>query len=149
MSFDNIKNLLIGICATIVLFLCASSLYIVRSNYKSTNANITEVNCIYDSKSKIYFCELTIEYFISNNKVTNKLIVGSQNKYVVGQIIEIEYDENNFIIISLKTQYRELSLFFSFCALALLIVTVGIYRDIKDDVISSIDKILSYISIFN
>jgi hypothetical protein len=152
MTIDIIKNFFIFICFTVILFLSSSSFYLSRSNYVETNGIIEESKCtdISSTQSKIYFCELTISYFVNEHKskVTTKLAINSNKIYNVGDNIKIEYDNFNYLNITIKTEYKSAALLSCILALLFLIYTAVIYQEIKDSIIKKINWLLNYVSFF-
>lgn len=144
MSFDIIKNLFITLSFTIILFISGSSFYLVRSDYYRTNGFIEESTCTLIPNSNLYSCVLTISYFVKGNKITNRLIINSNNPYKPGTYINIEYDINNYLNISLQSEYKEIALLSGISGIIFMIITLYIHYKIKKD----INEILSYIPNF-
>ena len=145
MFINIIKNLFITLCFSIILFISASSFYLARGNYYRTNGLIEESNCTPIPNSNLYFCDLTISYLVKGNKITNQLIINSNNLYKIGTNINIEYDVNNYLNISLCSDYKQIALLSSVSGLIFMIITIIIYNEIKKD----INELLSYIPGFN
>jgi len=146
MSLDIIKNLFITTCFTIILFISASSFYITRSNCLSVDASIEQLNCVPIANSNAYACELTLGYIVNGNKIRNHLVINSDKIYKQGDIVEIEYDTNNYLNVSLKTEYKQIALISCVSATVLLITSIIIYDGIRQNIIQKINNILSYIS---
>jgi len=145
MSLDIIKNLFITFSFAIILFVSASSIYLVRSNYYKTVGLIEESTCTPIPNSNLYSCDLTISYIIKGNYITNQLVINSNIKYKVGDPIHIEYDTNNYLNISLQTEYKQIALISTVSGLIFIITTIILYNEIKKD----INELLSYIPTFN
>jgi hypothetical protein len=144
MSFDIIKNLFITLSITIILFISASSFYLVRSNYHRTIGFIEESNCTPIPTSNSYSCILIISYLVKGNNITNRLIINSNNPYKPKTNINIEYDENNYLNISLQSEYKQIALLSGISGIIFMITTIIIYNEIKKD----INELLSYIPNF-
>ena len=145
MTLDIIKNLFFTFCFTIILFISASSIYLVRSNYYKTSGVIEESTCTLIPNSNLYACDLTISYLIKGNYITNQLVINSNIKYKVGDSIHIEYDINNYLNISLQSEYKQIALISTVSGLIFMIITIILYNEIKKD----INELLSYIPSFN
>lgn len=145
MSLDIIKNLFITFCFTIILFVSASSIYLVKSNYYKTIGLIEESTCTSISNSNLYSCDLRISYIIKGNQITNQLVINSNIKYKVGDTINIEYDINNYLNISLQSEYKQIALISTVSGLIFMMITIILYNEIKKD----IAELLSYIPSFN
>ena len=146
MSLDIIKNLFITISFAIILFMSASSFYMVRSNYSDVDGTIEQSNCIFTANSKLYSCDLTINYLVNGNKITNRIVINSEKKYKEGDIVSMEYDVNNYLNISFKTEYKQTALVSSVCGLIFLVTSIIIYDGIRQNIIQKINNILSYMS---
>jgi hypothetical protein len=144
MSFDIIKNLFIALSFTIILFISGSSFYLARSNYYRTIGFIEESICTPITNSNLYSCVLTISYLVKGNKITNSIIINSNNPYKSGTDINIEYDVNNYLNISLQSEYKQIALLSTISGIIFMIITLYIYNEIKKD----IDELLSYIPNF-
>ena len=93
MTLDIIKNLFFTFCFTIILFISASSIYLVRSNYYKTVGVIEESICTPIPNSNLYACDLTISYLIKGNYITNQLVKRSKGlsvKDVPQELIELK-----------------------------------------------------------
>lgn len=146
MSFDIIRNLFITLCFVIIFFMSASSLYIQRSNYSNTIATIENVSCVLIPNTNLYSCDLTINYAINNNKVSNQLIINSEQPYKKGDNVNIDYDINNYLNVSIKTEYKRIALISCVSAVVFLIVFISLYNQIRHEIIQKINNILSYTS---
>lgn len=146
MSLDIIKNLFITISFAIILFMSTSSFYMVRSNYSDVDGTIEHSNCVSTANSKLYSCYLTINYLVNGNKITNRIVINSEKKYKEGDIVSMEYDVNNYLNISFKTEYKRTALVSSVCGLIFLVTSIIIYDGIRQNVIHKINNILSYMS---
>ena len=144
MSFDIIKNLFITLSFTIILFISSSSFYLAKSNYYRTNGIIEESKCTLIPNSNLYACDLTISYLVKGNKIINQLIINSNNPYKPGTNINIEYDVNNYLNISLQSEYKQIALLSSISGIIFMMTTIIIYNEIKND----INELLSYIPSF-
>ena len=149
MSIDIIQNLFIALSFAIMLFLSSSLFYTVRSNYASVDGTIEQSTCILFSNSKLYSCDLTVNYFVNGNKITNRLVINSEKMYKQGDSISIEYDVNNYLNISVKTEYKQIALSSSVCGIILLITSIIIYDKIEKSIMQKINNILSYVSFFS
>lgn len=146
MSIEIIKKLFITLCFTIIFFIFGFSLYMVKNNYSSVDGIVEQTNCTYNSDSKIYICDLTINYLIDGNKIVNRLVINSEKKYEIGDTIGIDYDKNNYLNISFKTEYKKFSIIFCLVGLIFLISYIYIYKEIRQDIFTKIDTIMNYIS---
>jgi hypothetical protein len=83
---------------------------------------------------------------VQGNSITNKLIINSDRVYKPIDVIDIEYDTNNYLNISLKTEYKQIALISTVCGLIFLITSMIMYNEMKQGIINKIDNILSYVS---
>ena len=148
MLFDIIKNLFITICFTIILFLSSSSFYMAKSNYLNIDGVIEQSKCALIANSKLYFCDLTVSYLLEGTKITNRLITNCEKIYKQGDTITIDYDRNNYLNISYKTDYKQTAFISSACGLIFLIISIYIYNKYTTNIIHKINNILGYISFF-
>ena len=146
MSLDIIKNLFITISFTIILFISASSFYMVRSNYSDVDGTVEQSDCVSITNSKLYSCNLTVSYLVNKNKITNQIVINSEKKYKEGDIVSMEYDTNNYLNVSFKTEYKQTALVSSVCGLIFLIMSIIIYDGIRQNIIQKINNILNYMS---
>ena len=144
MALDIIKKLFFTLCFSIILFASSSSIYLARSNYYITNGLIEEAKCNLIPNSNLYACDLTISYIVEGNSVTNQLIINSTKPYKKADNIGIEYDLNNYLNISLQTEYKRLALLTGLSGFIFLLTAIIFYNEIKKD----ISELLSYIPSF-
>ena len=131
---------------SVILFISSSSLYLVRSNYNKTNALIQKSNCSYSPKSNEYICDLVISYEIDDDKIINQIIIKSSKRYKAGDIIEIEYDANNFFNVSHETFYKDYAILSSLSGIVLLLLAFHYVKEIKENTIDKINNLLSFIT---
>ena len=134
MSLHIIKKLFITLSFTIIFLIFASSLYTYGNNYSSVDAIIYKSFYIPTKNKKMYTCYLFLEYSINGNKITNQIIVNSPKPYQIGDTLDIDYNTKNFLNISLKSQYREISLFLSISALIFLVIFIILFREVTQDI---------------
>lgn len=145
MALDIIKNLFITLCFSIILFASSSSIYLVRSNYHKTIGLIEQASCVFMPDSNLYACDLTISYMIDGTSIKNQLIINSTKSYKKADSIAMEYDLNNYLNISIQSEYKQIALLTSISGLVFLMTTIIIYNEIKKD----IGELLSFIPTFN
>lgn len=148
MSFEIITKLLLTLCFGIILISSSFIFYLPKSNYKTIIAQIKKAECEFIPRERIYLCNLIINYTIDDILITNEILVKSEVIYKDNDLIEIEYDENNLLNISEKTNYKKISLLSSISGLILLLMFIFFYYEIKNNIFDEITKILSFIPKF-
>jgi hypothetical protein len=126
----------------------SSSFYLVKSNYNIVNATIEKADCALISDKQLYQCDLTLNYMIDGISISNQIIVFSDIKYEEYDTIEIEYDINNFLNISKRSDCKLLSLISGLSGIVLIFTFFLMYKDIKNNINKEIEKIMSYIPKF-
>lgn len=145
MSFDFIKNLFLTLCFSIIFFMSSSSMFLIKSNYKTITATIEKADCKLINNTNVYFCDLNINYKIDNNLITNQLMTKSYKKYEDNDVIMIDYDTNNYLNISMETDYKQLSLISFLSGITFLITFFMIYTQIKKDINEEFNFIKSFL----
>lgn len=148
MSFEIITKLLLTLCFGIILISSSFTFYLPKSNYKTIIAQIEKAECEFIPKERIYLCNLTINYSIDDILITNEILIKSDVIYKDNDLIEIEYDKNNLLNISEKTNYKKISLLSSISGLILLLMFLFFYDEIKNNIINDINIISSFIPKF-
>lgn len=148
MSFEIIKNLLLTLCLGIIFLSSSIVLYLPKSSYIPVIAVTEQADCYKISDKEMYICTLKINYSIHDIIITNQLVVNSNKIYKEGDLIEIEYDENNFLNISLKTNYKIISYFSSISGLLLLLLFAYFYNETKNVIENKIENVLNFIPKF-
>jgi hypothetical protein len=149
MSLNNVKYLLLSISFSVILFVISSSLYLVRSNYNKTYAIIQKSNCYYSNKSNEYICDLTVVYQIDNDLIVNEIIIKSVKPYKIGEIIEIDYDVNNYYNISYETYYKKYALLTSLSGILLLFSAFYLFNEIKENTLDKINNLFDFFTKIN
>lgn len=145
MSFEILINILLTLCFGVIFLSSSIIFYLPKSNYTSTIAKIDKVECYKIPNCELYSCNLTINYSVHGIIITNQLIAKSNKIYKEGDLIKIEYDENNFLNISLKTNYKMISYFLSISGLLLLLMFTYFYNETKNIIEKKIDNIINFI----
>lgn len=147
----NINFLFLLLCFSVILFISTSTLYLANCNYNEINATIEKSVCNYDKTTNDYICDLTINYTIKNDKITNQIIINSPISYKECDVVKIEYNTNNFLDIRINTFYKNYSLILCLSAIVLLIFSVYVIHKIKENTLDSIfgSNVLDFIRKIN
>ena len=137
-----------SLIAGIILISSSFIFYLPKSNYKTIIAQIEKADCEFIAKKRIYVCNLNINYAIDDILIRNEILIKSNVIYKDNDLIEIEYDENNYLNISQKTNYKIISLLSSISGLILLVMFLFFYDEIKNNIFDEINKISSFIPTF-
>jgi len=148
MSFEIITKLLLTLCFGIILISSSFIFYLPKSNYKTITAQIEKAECEFIPKKRIYVCNLNINYAIDDILIRNEILIKSDVIYKDNDLIEIEYDQNNYLNISQKTNYKIISLLSSISGLILLLMFLFFYDEIKNNIFDEINKISRFIPTF-
>lgn len=148
MSFENITKLLLTLCFGIILISSSFIFYLPKSNCSFIVAQIEKSECEFIPTERIYLCNLTINYMIDDILIRNELLIKSNIIYKDNDLIEIEYDNNNLLNISKKTNYKKISLLSGISGVILLLMFIYFYYEIKNNIIDEINKISSFIKKF-
>jgi hypothetical protein len=146
MNFDNIKILFLTLSLSVIFLLFASIFYINDSSYSKIQAIIEKSNCIFENKTKSYFCNLSITYSINENKISNNLIFNSKKSYSQGDKINIQYNKYNYLNIIYDTNYNFLPIISCICGILFVLLFIFTYSNIKFDILNKITNITDYFS---
>ena len=141
MFYNTIIDLFLTLCFGIILLLSSSSFYLKTSNYNVVKATIEKADCTFISEKQLYQCDLTLNYMIDGMAISNQIIILSEQKYEEHDIIEIDYDINNFLNISKRNDYKLLSLISGLAGIIFLITFFLMYKSIKNGIDKEIEKI--------
>lgn len=95
--FKSLISLIIAIVIGTVLIICSIQYFTSTDIYKPIKASIINANCInkiVNNKSEIN-CNLQLQYIIEKTEYNGNLSITSTLSYTNGQIIDIEYNQND------------------------------------------------------